>query len=417
MQETKQPEIEEFINLVEVLYSTLNFLRIDNFKNEKDYHNNDPFKHRCSRWVSYNGVNEKFNQYFKFELDRNNVLVKEGINLYPVTLEISFVLDIIFSNKKVEQKYNFSNNLDNNFVELAGHNSKIKLFLNKEELKFCNNLKWQAYIKEDREYDTLFFHFPEFDTWITADSKRITDHTSVFVFSSNNDVAVVDQDSFSYTPSDFSNFSGLTHNCHDNGFTDKELIEYSNEDVLNEVKISIDLFKENQNDPFFDPELMENKELEFLSGSEEELERLIKIICYAGIPMQVWDTAGISEFYVNVKSATDDEESAIVDFDSMDWNEEWSKIKKHMPNNFIDKIEYFFDIALSQNTPSGHSWEYNDGAYDRQSGYDKTNYSLDFLISYPSAHEQIGAKVELMKLNNIFGKRQIDEFLNLTNVK
>jgi hypothetical protein len=46
-------------------------------------------------------------------------------------------------------------------------------------------------------------------------------------------------------------------------------------------------------------------------------------------------------------------------------------------------------------------------------GYVQQALRFDIIVSAPSAHEQIGAKMELMKLAPMFGKQAINNILNI----
>jgi hypothetical protein len=58
-------------------------------------------------------------------------------------------------------------------------------------------------------------------------------------------------------------------------------------------------------------------------------------------------------------------------------------------------------IGLSENRPEGWSYEYNDGAYNRKSGYDEYPASLTWdigeLLEQSSAREKMAARRELRK--------------------
>ena len=95
----------------------------------------------------------------------------------------------------------------------------------------------------------------------------------------------------------------------------------------------------------------------------------------------------------------------------MEWNDNgWSEIKESLGDKF-EFIDRAFEVALNANQPCGHKWEYNDGAYDRRSGYTSEPHTLSFDIAVPSAHEQICAKVEIKKLTHLISKTVIDGLL------
>src|SRR4030095_11932233 len=64
-----------------------------------------------------------------------------------------------------------------------------------------------------------------------------------------------------------------------------------------------------------------------------------------------------------------------------------------------DRLEALAEIALSENRPVGWTWEYNDGAYNRRSGYDEFAESLTWnigeIIEQAPAREKMAARRDL----------------------
>jgi hypothetical protein len=168
-------------------------------------------------------------------------------------------------------------------------------------------------------------------------------------------------------------------------------------------------YKDDQEDPYIDADELEDSPLNFLCGSEADLERMINLVCHAAIPMDVWGAE--ESIDVEIFSATDDGDPARVAWDNMSYNT-WEKVKEKLDADKLSFIETAFDVVLDENTPNGHTWEYNDGPYARASGYDRSPQYLTVTVSAPSAHEQICAKIEMKKLARLFGKSVIQGLLN-----
>lgn len=282
-----------------------------------------------------------------------------------------------------------------------------------KQLKFQN--KWKAYYpvgSVDSEGEFIYVHFEESDSWVAFRFERVTQDTNIIqILDHDSSFIVPDAEikfHFSIT-SDFSDSSNkysytseLNERLDGNKFFDLSKL-------YTEAEEQLESFKHEQEDPYIDPDELEGQELNFLCGSEENLEKMLTLICHAAIPMQLWDK--YSELEINVQSSTDDGEEAQVDYDNMRYDSSWGEVRDRFPT-LAEHIENAFDTALSENTPTGHSWEYNDGAYDRESGYDKSPIRLDFVVTAPSAHEQIGAKMEINKFAHIFGKETIAGLLN-----
>src|SRR6266542_4718965 len=68
---------------------------------------------------------------------------------------------------------------------------------------------------------------------------------------------------------------------------------------------------------------------------------------------------------------------------------------------FSERLEALAEIALSDNRPVGWTWEYNDGAYNRRSGYDEFAESLTWgigeILEQAPAREKMAGRRDLRK--------------------
>ncbi len=132
-------------------------------------------------------------------------------------------------------------------------------------------------------------------------------------------------------------------------------------------------------DPFFDPS-GEGCELYFEMGSRVELERLMRLF----IPTEP-DIEAHEDEEVRLYAAADGTGPYLESNDCYR-----SK-----------RLEGLAEIALAENRPVGWSFEYNDGAYNRRSGYDEFAESLTWDISeileQSPAREKMAARRELRK--------------------
>jgi hypothetical protein len=132
-------------------------------------------------------------------------------------------------------------------------------------------------------------------------------------------------------------------------------------------------------DPFFDPS-GEDCELYFETGSQDELERLMRLF--------ILTEPGIEEHEdeeVRLYAAMEDSEPHLESSDCY----------------HSERLEALADIAVSENRPVGWTWEYNDGAYNRRSGYDMFAESLTWniaeIIEQSPAREKMAARRDLRK--------------------
>lgn len=132
-------------------------------------------------------------------------------------------------------------------------------------------------------------------------------------------------------------------------------------------------------DPFFDPSA-EERELHFEIGSQEELDRLMRlfILTEPGIDKHV-------ESQVCLFAGAEGRDPRLED--------------RHAYCS--KRLKRLAEIALSENRPMGWSFEYNDGAHFRRSGYDRHPASIAWgigeVLEQTTAREKMAARRELRK--------------------
>lgn len=130
-------------------------------------------------------------------------------------------------------------------------------------------------------------------------------------------------------------------------------------------------------DPFFDPDGADCQ-IEFDRGSEDELERLMKLFILTEPGIEACDGED-----VRLYAALDEEEPYL--------DSEGSYCTR--------RLEALTEIALTENRPVGWTWEYNDGACNRRSGYSQSPESLTWqigdVLEEAPARERMAARREL----------------------
>ncbi len=435
MSTTQEPEVN-FHDQVNDLIRCLKYLNIF----DKNHHDNTAL----SIEVQPNNPGEQVkreNVYLKRESSivpdtEAKLLVKGKLKLVPARLDLKFTSD----NGNAFKCPPFSEPLDSNIVNKIADNTgkgtiAESLFawyttkndnnffvdLNKLTLTKVNlNLQWKVYHPVDDEVgdEILYVHFPVKDTWVVIRFSSLSgdSHSIQILNEYKGYIADCDDLKFHYKlhgPSFIESASSSSYDRYskifeldpqlDNGalFDTKE-VSYAADEI-------VDKFKEDQDDPYIDADLLESEEVHFLYGSEENLERMLTLICHASIPMEAWkDTASVD---IEVNSSRDDGEAASIDYDNMAYDD-WGTVKEKLDDSKLKAIDAAFEAALSDNQPCGYTWEYNDGPYDRQSAYYKSSCRLTFTVAAPSAHEQICAKMEIKKLAHILGKANVEGLLN-----
>ncbi len=132
-------------------------------------------------------------------------------------------------------------------------------------------------------------------------------------------------------------------------------------------------------DPFFDPS-GEGCELHFEMGSHSELERLMKLFILTEPDIEAHD-----DEEVRLYAAADGTDPYLEDSDCY----------------HSERLEGLAESALSENRPVGWSFEYNDGAYNRRSGYSEQaeclTWKIGEILEESSAREKMAARRELRK--------------------
>jgi len=132
-------------------------------------------------------------------------------------------------------------------------------------------------------------------------------------------------------------------------------------------------------DPFFDPS-GEDCELYFETGSQYELERLMKLFI-----LTEPDVEAPEDEEVRLYAAMDGTEPRLESSDCY----------------HSERLEALAEIALSENRPVGWTWEYNDGAYNRRSGYDvfagSLTWNIGEILEQAPAREKMAARCDLRK--------------------
>lgn len=138
-------------------------------------------------------------------------------------------------------------------------------------------------------------------------------------------------------------------------------------------------------DPYFSPDGTDDKELSFTSGSQEELEQITRVICATEPSLFSQPVKWGENLTIRYEAAGDYSDGG---FDA-----EYSYLPEGVP--LSQRITTLIELAYEYNSFTGHSWEYNDGAYDRQSGYDKSAITIEVEVPKPSAHEIMAAAAQL----------------------
>jgi hypothetical protein len=312
--------------------------------------------------------------------------------------------------------------LAESFLTWATMRHKRQYVIDLQHLNSINlplNLKWKFYhtVDSDITDDILYAHFPVRDSWVVVRFTSLSDASTAIQIINERYGYVVDCSDVNWhyklnSPTFIGPPDGMSRDNYSKVYTlDPALDSGALFDLVEVERAAEELlsnFKDDQEDGYIDADELDDSPLTFLCGSEDNLARMINLVCHAAIPMSVWGAEASID--VEIFSATDDGDPARIAWDNMSYNS-WENVKERLDADKISFIENAFDVALEQNTPNGHTWEYNDGSYDRQSGYDKSPQYLSVTVTAPSAHEQICAKIEMKKLARLFGKSVVQGLL------
>jgi hypothetical protein len=134
---------------------------------------------------------------------------------------------------------------------------------------------------------------------------------------------------------------------------------------------------ENLEDPFINPS-EEGCELYFETGSREELDRLMRLFILTEPDIEAHE-----DKEVRLYSAVEDDSPHLESYQCYSSR----------------RLTELTEIALSEHQPIGWSWEYNDGAYNRRSGYDRQAHCLTWnigeILEQSLAREKMAARRDL----------------------
>lgn len=135
--------------------------------------------------------------------------------------------------------------------------------------------------------------------------------------------------------------------------------------------------EEQMDDPLFEPS-GEGCELHFERGTQDEIERLMKLFI-------------LTE--PNIEAHEDEDVLLYAASDGTD---------PYLDNNgyyYSERLDKLAQIAFTENRPVGWTFEYNDGAANRRSGYNESVESLSWeigeILETASAREKMAARREL----------------------
>ena len=162
------------------------------------------------------------------------------------------------------------------------------------------------------------------------------------------------------------------------------------EDILSEYAHTRfwDDLNQQLNDPVLSSEDYGSEELVFENGSNEELERIVRLILYS-VPA-LWENDR-DEVDVVIRARTESEDAHLDEY--CEFMED-----PDIPEKLRSRVDGLISLCLQWIDPYGWSMEYNDGAYGRTSGYSESANTLDYTVSRPSFHELAEAREELLQL-------------------
>lgn len=151
-------------------------------------------------------------------------------------------------------------------------------------------------------------------------------------------------------------------------------------------------------DPYISHSDLENQHLRFKNEiSIQEFESLIETLLVATGK----DDEG-EPLFMRIEAATDEEPVSLNRYDYCSSLTPWG-------SRILDEILHFYQ-------PSGWSWEYNDGAHDRRSGYDMTPIGIEVGVEPPSALERAAAAQSLLNwIDETLRKHNADLATQLIN--
>lgn len=156
-------------------------------------------------------------------------------------------------------------------------------------------------------------------------------------------------------------------------------------------ELAQELFWEAINDQLDEDRVLQSidfgsEEVTFDTGSEEELEKLLRLILYSF--SSIWEDER-EEIDLTIQAETVCAEADIDDYCELMEDPQISDEVK-------TAIRELTGYALAWNSPAGSHLEYNDGPTNRASGYSETANTVCFSIPKPSFHELAEAREQLL---------------------
>ena len=144
-------------------------------------------------------------------------------------------------------------------------------------------------------------------------------------------------------------------------------------------RMVFDEFNAALKNPLIDPSALRDEPLEFINGSQQELETVTRWICHSGVGVSD-ERSGWSVVYSS-PGVTRTNEGGLL---------EWTFQKSA-------SLRELFNLAYEYNTFTGYHWEYNDNRSGHRASYDPEPFWIDFKFRQPSHDEQREAKRELRR--------------------
>jgi hypothetical protein len=272
---------------------------------------------------------------------------------------------------------------------------------------------WEVY-KSALEAEGAYLYLPKYKDWVFINHVTITEDTQCYGIANRFHCVLINTAAAEWRDPD------------DLFLNEEDVLILPNSPVLSEEeftnsdrpKILIEkfkeIYKEQQSDGFISEGDLEAEALNFSCGSEEQLGKMLTTVIHACVPMNVWEEEKVNELVLVISASTDSGDPAALNEDNMGWNDNnWDFITSRLGVVNKETVVAAIDACIEANTPSGHTWEYNDGPYDRESAYDKSPLQLHFSVNAPSAHEQILAKQTIKSMKNMFSAKLVEDILSI----
>lgn len=129
-------------------------------------------------------------------------------------------------------------------------------------------------------------------------------------------------------------------------------------------------------DPIINNGDLSGEELTFVCGGEEELRGLVEQII--GTDPDVFKKDPQAQ--ISISSGYEGYDAKI----NWDWGCSENLLTEGEP---LPRLEKLLNLALDENTPTGYEMTYNDGAYNRRSGYSEDPLGLIFNVTQPEKNK------------------------------